>query len=64
MNPDDRRLAEVGWKRPELGTVVRTLGDGQWLGEHFDGNRRLPIILRSDRENAFERLGAAPGANA
>jgi multidrug efflux pump subunit AcrB len=60
VNPDDRRLAEVGWKRPELGTVVRTLGDGQWLGEHFDGDRRLPIILRSDRENAFERLGAAP----
>jgi multidrug efflux pump subunit AcrB len=60
VNPDDRRLAEVGWKRPELGTVVRALGDGQWLGEHFDGDRRLPIILRSDRENAFERLGAAP----
>ncbi len=60
VNPDDRRLAEVGWRRPELGTVVRALGDGQWLGEHFDGNRRLAIILRSDRENDFARLGAAP----
>lgn len=60
VNPDDRRLAEAGWRRPELGTVVRTLGDGQWLGEHFDGDRRLPIILRSDRNNAFERLGVAP----
>jgi multidrug efflux pump subunit AcrB len=60
VNPEDRRLAEVGWRRPELGTVVRTLGDGQWLGEHFDGDRRLAIILRSNRENDFERLGAAP----
>jgi multidrug efflux pump subunit AcrB len=58
--PDDRRLAEAGWRRPELGTVVRTLGEGQWLGEHFDGDRRLPIILRSDRDDAFERLGASP----
>ncbi|MBF6025422.1 efflux RND transporter permease subunit [Lysobacter niastensis] len=60
VNPDDRRLAEVGWRRPDLGTVVRTLGDGQWLGEHFDGDRRLAIILRSNREDGFERLGAAP----
>ncbi|HEY5852048.1 MAG TPA: efflux RND transporter permease subunit [Lysobacter sp.] len=60
INPDDRRLAEVGWRRPELGTVVRTLGDGQWLGEHFDGDRRLAIILRTDRESSISRLGAAP----
>lgn len=60
ITADDRRLAEVGWRRPELGTVVRTLGDGQWLGEHFDGDRRLAIILRSNREEDFSRLGAAP----
>ena len=60
INPDDRRLAEVGWRRPDLGTVVRALGDGQWLGEHFDGDRRLAIILRSDRDDDVERLGAAP----
>ncbi|MCW5580221.1 MAG: efflux RND transporter permease subunit [Luteimonas sp.] len=31
IDPDDRRLAEAGWQRSDLGTVVRTLGDGQWL---------------------------------
>ncbi|MBW8312433.1 MAG: efflux RND transporter permease subunit [Rhizobium sp.] len=46
--PDDRRLAEAGWRRPDLGTVVRVLGEGAWLGEHFDGERRLPIVLRAD----------------
>lgn len=61
--PDDRRLAEVGWRRPDLGTVVRVLGDGAWLGEHFDGERRLPIILRAaDGAGAGdpERFPAAP----
>jgi multidrug efflux pump subunit AcrB len=44
---DDRRLAEAGWRRPDLGTVVRILGEGAWLGEHFDGDRRMNIILRA-----------------
>ena len=60
INPDDRRLAEAGWRRPDLGTVVRALGDGQWLGEYFDGDRRLAIILRSDHGDDVEQLGAAP----
>ncbi|MBP6796578.1 MAG: efflux RND transporter permease subunit [Luteimonas sp.] len=59
IDPDDRRLAEAGWQRSDLGTVVRALGDGQWLGEHFDGDRRLAIILRSSRDED-ERLEAAP----
>ncbi len=63
VSPDDRRLAEAGWRRADLGTVVRVLGEGAWLGEHFDGERRLPIILRAARdggEPGAERLAAAP----
>jgi multidrug efflux pump subunit AcrB len=60
VSPDDRRLAEAGWQRSDLGTVVRVLGDGQWLGEQFDGDRRLPIILRSDRDDALERFPGVP----
>ncbi|WP_326534268.1 efflux RND transporter permease subunit, partial [Pseudorhodoferax sp.] len=60
VDPDDRRLAETGWSRPDLASVVRMLGEGQWLGEHFDGDRRLPIILRGDRRHAIEELGSAP----
>ena len=62
ITPDDRRLAEAGWRRPELGTVVRTLGDGTWLGEHFDGDRRLddhPARRRRPRRRICA-LGAAP----
>ena len=52
--PDDRRIAELGWDRATVGTIVRTVGEGAWLGEYFDGKSRLPIILRSSE-------GVTPG---
>jgi multidrug efflux pump subunit AcrB len=58
--PDDRRIAEVGWDRATLGTVVRTVGEGAWLGEYFDGKSRLPIILRSTQGKTPEDLANAP----
>jgi multidrug efflux pump subunit AcrB len=58
--PDDRRIAEVGWDRATLGTVVRTVGAGAWLGEYFDGKSRLPIILRSSAGTTPEELANAP----
>jgi multidrug efflux pump subunit AcrB len=60
--PDDRRLAEVGWNRTDLATVVRTLGDGSWLGEHFDGDQRLDIILRGVGWDSPEELAEVPVA--
>jgi multidrug efflux pump subunit AcrB len=62
LHANDRRLAEVGWNRPEVGNVVRTLGDGMWLGEHFNGDQRLPIILRAQGWNAPEQLASVPVA--
>ena len=40
--PDDRRIAELGWDRATVGTIVRTVGEGAWLGEYFDGKSRAP----------------------
>src|SRR4029077_1093549 len=51
---------EVGWDRATLGTVVRTVGEGAWLGEYFDGKSRLPIILRSSEGTTPEDLANAP----
>src|SRR4029077_19925433 len=58
--PDDRRIAEVGWERATLGTVVRAVGEGAWLGEYFDGKSRLPIMLRSSEGTTPEELSNAP----
>ena len=60
LHAHDRRLAEAGWNRADLGNVVRTLGDGMWLGEHFDGDSRLPVILRTEGWDNPELLASAP----
>ncbi len=60
--PDDRRINEVGWSRANLGTVVRALGDGAWVGEHFDGDRRLDMILRAKGWETPEALASVPVA--
>jgi multidrug efflux pump subunit AcrB len=58
--PDDRRIAEVGWDRPTMGTIVRALGEGAWLGEYFDGHTRLPIMLRIAGGATPEELAETP----
>jgi len=58
--PDDRRIAEAGWDRATVGTLVRTLGNGSWLGEYFNGDSRVPIILRGDNASTPEALAEAP----
>lgn len=60
--PNDRRINEVGWSRANLGTVVRALGDGAWVGEHFDGERRLDMILRAKGWDTPEALASVPVA--
>jgi multidrug efflux pump subunit AcrB len=58
--PNDRRIAEVGWDRTTIGTVIRTVGEGAWLGEYFDGKSRLPIMLRASEGTTPEELSGAP----
>lgn len=58
LAPDDRRLNEVGWSRGDIGTVVRALGDGMFVGEYFDGERRLDMILRASKWDSPEALAA------
>jgi multidrug efflux pump subunit AcrB len=60
LSPDDRRLNEVGWTRGDIGTVVRALGDGMFVGEYFDGERRLDVILRASKWDSPEALAQTP----
>jgi len=60
--PDDRRISESGWTRADVATVVRSLGDGIWVGEHFDGERRLDMILRANGWDSPDALAAVPVA--
>jgi multidrug efflux pump subunit AcrB len=62
--PDDRRIAEVGWNRTRMATIVRAMGDGAFLGEYFDGNRRYNVIMRSEQWFTPEELAGVPVATA
>lgn len=44
--PDERRIAEAGWNRRIVASAVRALGDGLYVGDYFDGDKRLDVILR------------------
>ncbi|WP_455374983.1 efflux RND transporter permease subunit [Kaarinaea lacus] len=58
--PDERRLAEVGWNRATMAGVVRAVGDGLYVGDYFDGDQRLDIILRSQEWSLPEELQSIP----
>ena len=60
LTPDDQRINEVGWNRETMASVMRSLGDGIWVGEHFDGEDRVDIILKAEHWDSPEELEAVP----
>ena len=60
IHPDDVRISEVGWNRDAVASVIRTLGDGLWLGEYFDGESRMDIILSAGGWDTPEQLADTP----
>ncbi|MBB4210453.1 multidrug efflux pump subunit AcrB [Rhodothalassium salexigens DSM 2132] len=60
LTPDDRRIAEVGLTRDGVAQTMRAMGDGIWLGEYFDGDKRMDIILRAAAWSRPEFLEDVP----
>jgi multidrug efflux pump subunit AcrB len=60
LTPRDQSILEQGWTRRELGTIVRSLGDGIFVGEHFNGTKRMNIILRANGWDDPDNLGEVP----
>ncbi|XOV77753.1 MAG: efflux RND transporter permease subunit [Aestuariibacter sp.] len=58
--PNDARMMEVGYDRPRLANIVRTMGDGMYVGEYFDGIKRMNIIFRSQQWQTPEELSVMP----
>jgi hydrophobic/amphiphilic exporter-1 (mainly G- bacteria), HAE1 family len=58
--PDERRISEAGWNRAEMSQIIRALGDGLFVGDYFDGQQRLDMILRGQQWQTPEQLGATP----
>lgn len=60
LQPDDRSIAEVGWNRSDVGTVVQALGEGAYVGQRYDGERQLFLILKSQPLTSPDALTATP----
>jgi multidrug efflux pump subunit AcrB len=58
--PNERRITEAGWNRRQVSTVMRALGDGVFVGDYFDGDNRMDIILRAPEWTSPEQLAATP----
>lgn len=58
--PDERRVTEAGWTRQQMSTIIRALGDGVFVGDYFDGDRRMDIVLRAAEWSSPEQLAATP----
>jgi len=62
LKPDERSIAEAGWDRQILASITRAFGNGLYLGDYFDGDKRLELILRSSPWETPEQLQAMPVA--
>jgi len=60
MNPNERRLAEAGWTRSQMSAMSRALGTGLYVGDYFNGQKRLNVFLRSTDWESPEELAAIP----
>ncbi|MEW6982824.1 efflux RND transporter permease subunit [Colwelliaceae bacterium 6471] len=60
MIPVERRMAEAGWTRQEVSAISRSLGTGLYVGDFFNGQKRLNVFLRSTDWETPEELAAIP----
>ncbi len=58
--PREQRIAEVGWSRETMGSIIRTLGDGLLVSDYFDGEETLDVVLRATPWDVPEELMSTP----
>jgi multidrug efflux pump subunit AcrB len=60
ITPNDRRLNTAGIDRASLGSAIRAYTGGLYVGEYFNGNRRMDMMVRTPRWSDPESLLAMP----
>lgn len=60
LYPNDGRMMEVGMDRTRVASLVRSMGDGMYVGEYFDGIKRMNIIFKSQEWANPEQLAVTP----
>lgn len=60
LTPNDRRIAELGMTREQVGRAVRAMGDGLYLGEYVSDGERMRVIMRGLEASDPEAIESAP----
>ena len=58
--PNDRRITAAGMDRASIANIVRAVTSGTFVGEYFDGNDRMDMILKGPAWRSPEELAAIP----
>ncbi|ABV38977.1 acriflavin resistance protein [Shewanella sediminis HAW-EB3] len=58
--PNERRLAQAGVDRTQIANAIRAYTSGLFVGEYFDGNERMDILLKGPKWQVPEQLSATP----
>ena len=58
--PNDRRITAAGLDRAAVANIVRAVTSGSFVGEYFDGNDRMDMILKGPTWSSPEELAAIP----
>ena len=45
--PDDRAIAEVGWTRGDVAALTQMMGEGDYVGQRYDGEKQLFLIMKA-----------------
>jgi multidrug efflux pump subunit AcrB len=58
--PDDRRITAAGLDRATVANIVRAVTSGTFVGEYFDGNERMDMILKGPTWASPDELASTP----
>lgn len=58
--PNDRRITQAGLTRLDVANAIRSFTSGMFISEYFDGNDRMNVILRANKWQTPDELGAIP----
>jgi multidrug efflux pump subunit AcrB len=54
--PQDQQIIEAGWNRMDVARMTRAFGNGLFVGEYFDGDDRMDVIVRAGGWETPEEL--------
>ena len=58
--PNDQRITQAGLTRRDVANAVRAYTSGLFIGEYFDGNDRVNVILRGQQWDTPDELASLP----